>query len=372
MDLTRLAADAGQFINRAVQYTGESLGQADKTDFDPGLEELLTRVDATKNWTDLMVSQTEAVLQPNTAARLEERLYEHLDWPAPSRPRAQELLGDQMIQAGLELGTSSPYGTSLLRCGEAQKQLGEAQRKFAQSTNIHFLTPLRRFSTCEYKTMQEERKMLLNKRLDLDIAKSRVRSAHEAEQESRNLNANNPTEDVYFSSQVSFMFRFMRVRWMKMWAQEISQAEMELRICESLFQRQSDVTRQLLEQISDTHDKHMQSLSDFVDAQTCYYAQCKQHTLELHKQLASIPAVLCSNKWQSAITNGARHCQHPSAEQNQVPPTSAVVVHHLPEFDQDSWTTGVSTNNNNHREPDHARPSEQEDPPSCEPAASSN
>ncbi|XP_077396166.1 endophilin-B1-like [Festucalex cinctus] len=366
MDLTRLAADAGQFINRAVQYTGESLGQADKTDLDPGLEELLTRVDATKTWTDLIVSQTEAMLQPSTTARLEERLYEHLDWPAPSRPRAQELLGDQMIQAGLEMGTNSHYGTSLLRCGEAQKQLGEAQRKFAQSANIHFLSPLRRFGAYEYRTMQEERRMLLNKRLDMDIAKSRLRKAHEAEQESRDLNAN-PMEDDYFSSHVSYMLRFMRVRWMKMWAQEISQAEMELRICESLFHRQSEVTRQLLGEISNTHNKHMQSLSDFVDAQTCYYAQCKQHALELHKQLASIPAVLCSNKWQSSIANGAPHCNHPSAEQTQVSPTSAVVVHHLPEFDQDSWTIGANANNNkDNQEPDHAFLSQQVIPPSCE------
>ncbi|XP_051941549.1 endophilin-B1-like [Hippocampus zosterae] len=366
MDLTRLAVDASQFINRAVQYTGESLGQADKTDLDPDLEELLMRADATKTWTDVIVSQTEAVLQPSTAARLEERLYEHLDWPAPSRPRAQELLGDQMIQAGLEMGTSSPYGTSLLRCGEAQKQLGEAQRKFAQSASIHFLSPLRRFGVCEYKIMQEERRMLLSKRLDLDVAKSRLRRAHEAERESRNLDAN-PVEDEDFSSHVSYMLRFMRVRWMKMWAQEISQAETELRISESLFLRQSEVTRQLLGEISATHHNHMQRLSDFVDVQTCYYAQCKQHALELHKQLASVPAVLCSNKWQSSITNGPPRCQHPSAEQNQVSPASAVVIHRLPEFQQDSWTMGVSANNNNEQVPGPACPSEHEHPPSSEP-----
>ncbi|XP_057715301.1 endophilin-B1-like [Corythoichthys intestinalis] len=369
MDLTRLAVDAGQFINRAVQYTGESLGQAEKTDLDPGLEELLGQIDATKTWTDLIVSQTEAVLQPSTAARLEERLYEHLDWPAPTRPRAQELLGEQMIQAGLEMGTNSPYGTSLLRCGEVQKQLGEAQRKFAQSANIHFLSPLRRFGASEYKTMQEERRMLLNKRLDLDVAKSRLRRAHEAEQESRNLNAN-PLEDDYFSSHVSYMFRFMRVRWMKMWAQEISQAETELRICETLFHRQTEITRQLLGEISNTHEKHMQSLNDFVDAQMCYYAQCKQHALELQKQLASIPAVLCSNKWQSSISNGASNHSEPSpAEQNGLD-SSIVVVHHLPEFDQDSWTTeGCTNNNNNNREPDHTHTSEREHPPSCEPTS---
>ncbi|XP_077477275.1 endophilin-B1-like [Stigmatopora argus] len=368
MDLTQLAVDAGQFINRAVQYTGESLGQADKTNLDPSLEELVKQIDATKTWTDLIVSQTEAVLQPSTAARLEERLYEHLDWPAPTRPRAQELLGEQMIQAGLELGTNSPYGTSLLKCGEAQKQLGEAQRKFAQSANIHFLTPLRHFGAIEYKTMQEERRMLLNKRLDLDVAKTRLRRAHEAEQESRTLDAN-PMEDDYFSSHVSYMFRFMRVRWIKMWAQEISQAETELKICETLFHRQTEVTRQLLGEISNTHEKHMQSLNDFVDSQMCYYAQCKQHAMELQKQLASVPAVLCSNKWQSSITNGAsRHNEASPAEQDQL--DSAVVVHHLPEFHQDSWGTEACTNNNNNnRELDHTHTSERDRPPSLEPTS---
>ncbi|RVE55407.1 hypothetical protein OJAV_G00236640 [Oryzias javanicus] len=33
-----------------------------------------------------------------------------------------------------------------MRCGETQKQLGETERKFVQSTNIHFLTPLHSFT----------------------------------------------------------------------------------------------------------------------------------------------------------------------------------------------------------------------------------
>lgn len=47
------------------QYTGETLGQSDKTLLDPGLEALLARADATKIWTDKMISQTEVLLQPN-------------------------------------------------------------------------------------------------------------------------------------------------------------------------------------------------------------------------------------------------------------------------------------------------------------------
>uniref|UniRef100_A0A3Q3G2N5 Endophilin-B2-like n=1 Tax=Kryptolebias marmoratus TaxID=37003 RepID=A0A3Q3G2N5_KRYMA len=109
MDLTRFAVGAGQFINRAVQYTGESLGQAERTQLDPALEELLARADSTKTWTDQIISQTEVLLQPSLA-RLEERLYEHLEWSIPSRPHAHELLGDKMTQAGLEIGSNTPYG----------------------------------------------------------------------------------------------------------------------------------------------------------------------------------------------------------------------------------------------------------------------
>ncbi|XP_040917375.1 endophilin-B1-like [Toxotes jaculatrix] len=338
MDLTRLAVDAGQFINRAVQFTGESIGQADKTELDPGLEELLALADATKTYTDKIISQTEVLLQPNPGARLEDRLYEHLDWNAPPRPRALEDLGNQMTQAGLEIGSNTPYGTALLRCGEVQRQLGETERKFVQSTNIHFLTPLRSFTEGEYRAIQDERRMLLNKRLDLDIAKTRLKKAHEADRENRNLNAN-PLDDDYMSH-VSYMFSFLRVKWLKIWAQEISQAEMELRICQSLFDRQSEITRRVLEGIRNTHTNHMRSLTDFVEAQASYFDQCNQHAQELQKQLASVPAVLCSNNWQSAISNQPSTSNHVASEPvglHQVTPIP-VVVHQLPDFDQDSWT----------------------------------
>ncbi|KAM6913046.1 endophilin-B1-like [Xenentodon cancila] len=342
MDLTQLAVDAGQFINRAVQYTGESLGQSEKTEFEPGLEELLTRADATKTWTDQIISQTEVLLQPSPGARLEDRLYERLEWSVPPRPCALELLGEEMTLAGLEMGSNVPYGTALIKCGEAQKQLGEAEKRFVQSTNIHFLTPLRSFSEGEYRAIQNERKLLVNKRLDLDIAKSRLRKAHEADRESRNLNAN-PLQDDYVSH-VSYMFSFLRVKWLQIWAQEISQAEMELRICQSLFDRQSEVTRRVLDGISDTHIGHMRSLIDFVDDQASYFAQCNQHAQELRRQLASIPAVLCSNNWQSALNavnqpSSSSHVANQPVRLDQITQITAPKdVHRLPDFDQDSWT----------------------------------
>uniref|UniRef100_A0A3P9P5M6 Endophilin-B1-like n=1 Tax=Poecilia reticulata TaxID=8081 RepID=A0A3P9P5M6_POERE len=241
MDLTRLAVDAGQFINRAVQYTGESLGQADKTGLDPGLEGLLAQADATKTWTDSIISQTEVLLQPSLGARLEDRLYEHLEWSAPPRPRAHELLGDQMTQAGLEVGSNTPYGTALIRFGEAQKQLGEAERKFAECTNIHFLTPLKSFTEGEYRAIQNERKMLVNKRLDLDVAKTRLRKAHEADREARVNIVAEPKSLIRSCTMPSNGSCLC------------AKAEMELRICQSLFDRQSEITRRALEGISSTH-----------------------------------------------------------------------------------------------------------------------
>ncbi|XP_061896897.1 endophilin-B2-like [Entelurus aequoreus] len=141
---------------------------------------------------------------------------------------------------------------------------------------------------------------------------------------------NNTRQDDY----MSFMFSCVRVGWLKMWAQEVSQAEMQLRICQSSFDRHTHVTRQLVGELHNTHNKHMQSLIDFVDAQTCFYARCKQHALELRKHLASIPAVLCSSQWQSSITDELIDTN----DQQR----ASILVPHLPDLERDSWTLEVA------------------------------
>ena len=55
-------------INNSIylfQFTEEKLGQAEKTELDAHFENLLQRADKTRDWTDKMLKQTEAVLQPN-------------------------------------------------------------------------------------------------------------------------------------------------------------------------------------------------------------------------------------------------------------------------------------------------------------------
>lgn len=51
------------------QFTEEKLGQAEKTELDTHLENLIARGDCTKNWTEKILRQTEVLLQPNPSKR---------------------------------------------------------------------------------------------------------------------------------------------------------------------------------------------------------------------------------------------------------------------------------------------------------------
>ncbi|NXP67320.1 SHLB1 protein, partial [Chloropsis cyanopogon] len=164
-----------------LQFTEEKLGQAEKTELDAHLENLLSKAECTKLWTEKIMKQTEVLLQPNPNARIEEFVYEKLDRKAPSRMNNPELLGQYMIDAGNEFGPGTAYGNALIKCGETQKRIGAADRELIQTSAINFLTPLRNFIEGDYKTITKERKLLQNKRLDLDAAKTRLKKAKVAE-----------------------------------------------------------------------------------------------------------------------------------------------------------------------------------------------
>nr|XP_055055450.1 endophilin-B2b isoform X8 [Misgurnus anguillicaudatus] len=252
-NVKKLASDAGVFFTRAVQYTEEKLGQAEKTELDAHLENLIARADCTKNWTEKIFRQTEVLLQPNpidqTGARIEEFFYEKLDKKLPTRTTNAELLGQYMQDAAKDFGPGTPYGSTLITVGEYQKRLGGAERELLQTSAINFLTPLRNFLEGDWKTISRERKLLENRRLDLDVCKARLKKAKLAEAKAA--------------------------------------AEQELRLAQTEFDRQAEVTRLLLEGISSTHVNHLRCLHEFVEAQAAYYAQCHKHMQDLQKELSS-------------------------------------------------------------------------------------
>ncbi|XP_071310313.1 endophilin-B2 isoform X5 [Agelaius tricolor] len=248
-NVKKLASDAGVFFSRAMQFTEEKLGQAEKTELDAHFENLLARADCTKNWTEKILRQTEVLLQPNPSARVEEFLYEKLDRKVPSRVTNGELLAQYMTEAANDFGPGTPYGKTLIKVGETQRRLGAAEREFIRSASISFLTPLRNFLEGDWRTISKERRILQNRRLDLDACKARLKKAKAAEAKAA--------------------------------------AEHELRLTQTEFDRQAEVTRLLLEGISSTHVNHLRCLHEFVESQTNYYAQCYQFMLDLQKQLGS-------------------------------------------------------------------------------------
>lgn len=64
------------------------------------------------------------------------------------------------------------------------------------------------------------------------------------------------------------------------------QAEKDLRIAQSEFDRQVEITRLLLEGISNSHNTHMRLLYEFVETQSRYFAECSKTMTELQEELA--------------------------------------------------------------------------------------
>ncbi|XP_070107676.1 endophilin-B2 isoform X3 [Equus przewalskii] len=284
-NMKKLASDAGIFFTRAVQFTEEKFGQAEKTELDANFENLLARADSTKNWTEKILRQTEVLLQPNPSARVEEFLYEKLDRKVPSRVTNGELLAQYMAEAASELGPTTPYGKTLVKVAEAEKRLGAAERDFIHTASINFLTPLRNFLEGDWKTISKERRLLQNRRLDLDACKARLKKAKAAEAKATcghlgpwSLGLHCLWQEPWAGSQL-----------IQLWNDEVDKAEQELRVAQTEFDRQAEVTRLLLEGISSTHVNHLRCLHEFVESQTTYYAQCYRHMLDLQKQLGRFP-----------------------------------------------------------------------------------
>ncbi|XP_058861212.1 endophilin-B2-like isoform X6 [Acipenser ruthenus] len=283
-NVKKLASDAGLFFTRAVQFTEEKLGQAEKTELDAHFENLLARADSTKNWTEKIFRQTEVLLQPNpidnTGARIEEFLYEKLDRKLPSRTTNGELLGQYMLEAANEFGPGTPYGSTLVKVGESQRRLGGAEREFMQSTAINFLTPLRNFLEGDWRTISKERRLLENRRLDLDACKARLKKAKIAEAKAAAIPDFQETRSRNYVLSASAS---------ALWSEEVDKADHELRVAQTEFDRQAEVTRLLLEGISSTHVNHLRCLHEFVEAQATYYAQSHQYMQDLQKQLGRFP-----------------------------------------------------------------------------------
>ncbi|XP_044589940.1 endophilin-B1 isoform X6 [Cotesia glomerata] len=235
-------------FNRVVQLTEETLGTSEKTELDAHFEHLSERANTTKMWTEKILRNMEAMLTPNPGNRIEDFFYEKIDKKKPNRLSNLEYVGIDMIEAGNEFGSGVAYGSALIKVGQCQQKLGQIERDFIGTAANCYIQPLRKFLEGEMKTVSKEMHILESKRLDLDACKNRVRKAR------------------------------------SMLGQQ--SAERELRVAQSEFDRQAEITKLLLEGVASSQAGHLRCLHEFVEAQARHYAQCHAIMQELQRDLA--------------------------------------------------------------------------------------
>ncbi|XP_023161586.2 endophilin-B1 isoform X2 [Drosophila hydei] len=249
-NMKSLVKEAGSTISRVVQLTEEKLGTTERTEYDIHFQNLAERADVTKSWTEKIVRDAESVLIPNPQNRVEDYIFEKIEKSKPKRLSNLEHLALDMIEAGGDFGQDMPYGQALIKVGQAEQKLGQCEHDFIATSGICFTQPLRKFLEGEMKTISKERGLLETKRLDLDACKNRVKKAR------------------------------------SMLGQQ--SAERDLRVAQAEFDRQSEITKLLLDGISTSQASHLRHLHAFIQTQVRYYKQCGDVMDQLQRELANL------------------------------------------------------------------------------------
>jgi len=256
--MMKFVSDASTALNRAVQSAEESLGKAEKTEYDPEFLKLVAFVEAVELWSDKILKSVETVLQPNPGYRMEDFMYEKVDGKKKERLSPADDLSKNLKEASLALAAdsscNSSYAAAMQKFGEAEESLGQAERIFVQSSFSAILEPLKGLLDKDIKTVHKERKELESRRLDLDIAKGKAKKAA-AEAEKK------PNEDM------------------------TKKAEAELNMAQDEFDKHLASTKLHLEGVISSQDNMLRCLKEYIDLQATYYANCNQFMVDLKKSL---------------------------------------------------------------------------------------
>ncbi|XP_055934531.1 endophilin-A-like isoform X9 [Argiope bruennichi] len=162
-------------INKANQYMSEKIGGAEGTKFTEEYTEMERKTDLTNELVEDLLNKTKEYLQPNPASRAKLMVSSKLRGGAKAHAYTQPegTLGESMVKYGKDLGEESPFGLSLIECGEALKQMAEVKYALEDNVKQNFLEPLHHLQTKDIKDVMHHRKKLQGRRLDYDCKKRR-------------------------------------------------------------------------------------------------------------------------------------------------------------------------------------------------------
>ncbi|XP_050529325.1 endophilin-B1 isoform X2 [Daktulosphaira vitifoliae] len=263
-NVKQIFKDAGTALSRAVQFTEEKLGKAEKTELDPNFEKLVCFCDSTKQNTENMIKNMEFILNYNPGMRVENLFF--LD-KKKSELSSLEYLGLAMTEAGNNFGPDTAYGSALIKVGNAQQSLGLNQREFVRSAYDCFINPMNKYLETDMKTIVKERSLLEKRRLDLDACKTRMRKVRMLSTTKDKPDETGPTVE-----------------------EQIEKAENDLKVAQAEYDRQTEITKLLMEGVPSAHPQHLQHLLDFVDTQAAFYLKCHESLMSLQSDLSGFPS----------------------------------------------------------------------------------
>ncbi|KAA0199060.1 hypothetical protein FBUS_00197 [Fasciolopsis buskii] len=263
MDFKKFSSDANTFFNRALQKTEEAFKTSDKTLLDANLDNSIKQCEMRQRWASGLIQMVENVIQPNPAIRMEDMVLKGFD-KKKERLTAGEVLGDSFARIGNELGSGTPHGTALVKVGQLESSLGQAERNMTQGIEDKYLSWLRTYvnETCKEAMVnleskialclncysffvcllfkQKERSKLEEVRLDLDRTKTLLRRAKDD-------------------------------------AAKKSHLEQQLNETQTLFNRQCDITRKAMDDCVSKFDEHKTICKSLLQTQLDYFQSCVEH-----------------------------------------------------------------------------------------------
>ncbi|XP_065829114.1 endophilin-B1-like [Oscarella lobularis] len=279
-----------------MRVATEKMGLVEKTEYDVSFQNLVLQFKRSKEWTEKVVRGIEDLLLPDSKFHVKDFIYSKLvkrPDKAFSRPTAATMFGDLLLEAGQEFGSDLPLGSFLLQQGEVEKKIGSARMEFIHTVTSLVLSPLNMFLREDLKVIQNEYNCLEGKRRRLDSCKARVKRGGSEE--------------------------------------KILAAEADLRLAQSEFDRQFEVTKLLLEKIPNSHASNARHLQNLIEAERVFYEKCLRCVTDVSNAIEVGHSV---DGGRASAPVSVPYAEETSSAEGEDPPKSATVLYDFDASDE--------------------------------------
>uniref|UniRef100_A0A915IFX7 BAR domain-containing protein n=1 Tax=Romanomermis culicivorax TaxID=13658 RepID=A0A915IFX7_ROMCU len=171
-------------LDRFKQTIAEKFG-GDKTEYDAETTRILSRFDALKSHAQNLLSSVDVFYNlSNPTQQILLALASNVQTTVANHTSTEKTPSNEMEKLGLEMtnfvqkfGNKDPYGALLSNLGRMYTSLGKEQRACWKNAKDIACEPVRQFLRENFVLADQERKVLSDRRLDMDALKNKIRSS---------------------------------------------------------------------------------------------------------------------------------------------------------------------------------------------------